>query len=157
MHIEITETPDDADYDALYRALDAFNDETSFLPEPARKLALLIRGEDGAAVGGLWAVSYYSWMFVQILYLPAHLRHGGTGSRLLAMAEAEAVRRGCRGIWLDTFSFQARPFYERHGYTVFGRIDDYPVGRQRFFLSKRLDSVASSAEKAPAAARDPGP
>ena len=46
--------------------------------------------------------------------------------------EAEAIRRGCRGAYLDTFSYQARPFYERLGYEVFGTLDDYPAGHQRF-------------------------
>ena len=39
-------------------------------------------------------------------------------------AEREAIRRGCRGAWLDTYSFQARGFYERLGYTIFGTIDN---------------------------------
>ena len=59
-------------------------------------------------------------------------------------AEAEAIRLGCVGVWLDTFSFQARGFYEKLGYTLFGTIDDYPPGESRFFLS--ADFVGSSAE-----------
>ncbi|MEX3946099.1 hypothetical protein AB4Y44_42815, partial [Paraburkholderia sp. BR10937] len=42
--------------------------------------------------------------------------------------EEEACRRGCSGAWLDTYSFQARAFYERLDYTVFGTIDNYPPG-----------------------------
>ena len=53
-------------------------------------------------------------------------------------AEEVARERGCAGIWLDTFSFQARGFYEKLGYTVFGRIDDYPPGQSRFWLRKHL-------------------
>lgn len=41
-------------------------------------------------------------------------------------------------LYLDTFDFQARPFYERHGYEVFGTLDDYPPGHSRFFLRKDL-------------------
>jgi GNAT superfamily N-acetyltransferase len=148
MRIEVSENPDDGDYAALFAALDAFNDEASGLPEPLGKLALLIRGDAGRPEGGLWAVSYYGWMFIQLLYLPAPLRRGGLGSRLLRQAEDVARTRGCHGVWLDTFSFQARPFYERHGYTVFGRIDDYPPGGSRFFLAKRLDGGGTLAEKA---------
>ena len=148
MRIETSENPDDADYNALFAALDAFNDEASGLPEPLGKLALLIRDEAGRPTGGLWAVTYYGWMFIQLLFLPPALRRGGLASRLLRQAEDVARQRGCLGVWLDTFSFQARPFYERHGYTVFGEIGDYPPGGSRFFLSKRLDGAAALAEKA---------
>jgi hypothetical protein len=40
--------------------------------------------------------------------------------------------------WLETYSFQARPFYERHGYTVFGVLDNHPIGHQRYFMQKAL-------------------
>jgi hypothetical protein len=56
------------------------------------------------------------------------------------MAEAEARSRGCVGSYLDTFSFQARPFYEKQGYSLFATIADYPPPHSRFFLSKRFES-----------------
>lgn len=54
-------------------------------------------------------------------------------------AEAEAVRRGCHHALLDTFDFQARPFYERLGYRVWGELADFPAGHTWFYLSKALD------------------
>jgi len=56
------------------------------------------------------------------------------------MEQAETIAReaGCTGIWLDTYEFQARGFYEKLGYTLFGTLDDYPVGQRRFFMQKRL-------------------
>ena len=62
----------------------------------------------------------------------------GTGRRILIAAEEEALRRGCRYAWLDTFSFQARGFYEKLGYSVFGTLEDYPAGHSRYFLRKTL-------------------
>ena len=59
-------------------------------------------------------------------------------------AEAEAVRRGCASAYLDTFDFQARPFYERLGYQLFGQLDDFPPGGSRYFLRKRLDPDPST-------------
>ena len=57
---------------------------------------------------------------------------------MLAAAEAEALRRGCRGARLFTYSFQARGFYEKHGYTVFGVLDDFPPGHSQIWLRKTL-------------------
>jgi len=60
------------------------------------------------------------------------------GRALLRAAEREATGRGCRHVYLDTFDYQARPFYEREGYTVFGVQEDYPPGHRRFFMQKAL-------------------
>jgi GNAT superfamily N-acetyltransferase len=89
-------------------------------------------------LGGLWAQSYYDWLFVDLLVVPKRLRGQGIGTELLGRAEAEARARGCVGVWLDTFSFQAPTFYPRHGYAVFGEIANYPAPHRRLFLSKRL-------------------
>ena len=43
---------------------------------------------------------------------------------------------------MDTFSFQARPFYEKLGYRVFGQLPDYPRGQTRYFLAKALPGGA---------------
>jgi hypothetical protein len=57
----------------------------------------------------------------------------------LEEAEAEAARRGCRTITLDTFSFQAPGFYQKLGYRVVGVYEDCPVGFSRIYLQKGLD------------------
>jgi GNAT superfamily N-acetyltransferase len=103
------------------------------------------RPGEAAPVGGLAAFTFYRWLFVRYFYLPEDLRGGGLGAALLARAEREAASRGCVGAWLDTFSFQARPFYERQGYRVFGTLDDFPPGHSRHYLMKRLDGARGGA------------
>jgi ribosomal protein S18 acetylase RimI-like enzyme len=49
-----------------------------------------------------------------------------------------AAARGCIGVWLDTYAFQARGFYEKLGYEVFGTLADHPRGGGRFFMRKLL-------------------
>ena len=66
------------------------------------------------------------------------LRGQGFGHRLLTLAEDEARHRGAKKAHLDTFSFQAPDFYKQHGYEVFGELQDFPPGHQRYFLSKQL-------------------
>jgi hypothetical protein len=62
---------------------------------------------------------------------------------ILAAGEAEASQRGCIGVYLDTYSFQAKPFYERLGYQVFGVLPDCPPGATKYYLGKRLTPVVA--------------
>ena len=120
----------------------SLSDEVDLVaPGSPASLAFVIR--NGDTVGGLWTTVSRGWMFLDLFVLPQALRRAGTGRRILGMAEDAARELGCRGIWLDTFSFQARPFYESLGYRVFGQLDDYPPGHARYFLSKHLDAAAA--------------
>jgi GNAT superfamily N-acetyltransferase len=83
-------------------------------------------------------VMAYEWVFVRWLWVDDRYRKQGVGSSLLASAEAIARKGGCRGVYLDTFTFQAPKFYERHGYRECGRIDDFPPGHSRIWLKKTL-------------------
>lgn len=133
----VTDAPEPADRDAIVDGLNQYNrDETG--GADALPLAVLIKGESGATSGGLLGRTWLGWLYVELLYVPEGLRGRGVGRDLMLRAEAAARARGCIGIWLNTFSFQARGFYERLGFTLIGQIDDYPVGHQRFFLQKRL-------------------
>jgi GNAT superfamily N-acetyltransferase len=103
-----------------------------------RPLHLVVRGDDGSLIAGLKTVTGWDWLHVQVLWVHENHRRKGLGSFLLQNAEGEARRRGCLGACLSSYSFQAPEFYERHGYAVFGQIDDYPPGHTMYFLSKRL-------------------
>lgn len=85
-------------------------------------------------VGGLYGKISYGWLFVELLSVPHSMRTQGTGTRLMGAAEELARERGCAGIWLDTFSFQAPDFYRKLGFSEFGHIADYPPGHQRHFF-----------------------
>lgn len=101
------------------------------------RLMVMRDGED-APVGGIQAHCYGAWMHVLMVWLPEDLRRGGLGTALFDRIEAEAQARGCIGAYLDTFSFQARPFYEKRGYICFGTLDDNPPGHARHFMMKRF-------------------
>ena len=114
-----------------------------------RPVAVFARDERGAVVGGIVARINWNWLDVSLVWVSEPLRHTGLGTRLLAEIERVAVARGCTHAHLDTFSYQARPFYERQGYRVFATLDDYPSGQKRFFMQKALAGAperTSSAE-----------
>jgi GNAT superfamily N-acetyltransferase len=115
------------------------------------------RSASGVLLGGLQGVLYYQWLFVANFYLSARIRRGGTGTQMLAEAERYARSLGCRGVWLDTFSWQARPFYEKQGYKLFGTLPDYPDGRPRYFMMKMLAPDAPKPKKATGRRQPPAP
>jgi ribosomal protein S18 acetylase RimI-like enzyme len=101
-------------------------------------LWLFARDPAGKVQGGVRGQTYWSWCTIDVLSVAKPYRRQGIGSRLLAKAEEIARARGCVGIRLDTTSFQAPEFYHRHGYTEFGRIEDYPPGHARLWFMKKL-------------------
>jgi GNAT superfamily N-acetyltransferase len=137
LFIEVTSEPTLDDVRALERGLSeharAFVDRPGFQP-----LAVLARDGAGRLVGGVVARANWNWLHVSLVWVAEELRGGGIGALLLAAVEDEGRARGCTHAHLDTFSYQARPFYERHGWRVFATLDDYPPGHQRFFLRKDL-------------------
>jgi GNAT superfamily N-acetyltransferase len=101
-------------------------------------LCFVLLGPDETIAGGVIAVTYYGWLYVDLLWVREDLRGRGYGDRLLALAEEEAWQRGAQHAYLDTFSFQAPDFYVKRGYRVFGELPDFPPGHRRYFLTKQL-------------------
>jgi GNAT superfamily N-acetyltransferase len=132
----IESMPIRSDADRVRQGLARFNHARQ--PMPWGELQVFLRdGEDrvrGGLVGETWGTS----LFVALLWVEDGLRGRGHGAALLAAAEAEARRRGCGFAHLDTMSFQAPDFYRRLGWQVYGVLDGYADGHQRFYLRKSL-------------------
>jgi len=122
---------------ALWRGLIKFNVGQAG-PINYERTVMSARGASGRLLGGLILESYWRESYVELLWLSARSRKAGLGSRLLEEAERFARRRGSRIIHLNTYSFQAPGFYERHGYRRFGRLSGSPEGASRYYYVKRL-------------------
>lgn len=134
--LRLTDAPSDELRDVAGNGLLAFNVELLGSPN-RRPLCIAIHArKDGKLLGGLYGRTGYRRLFVELLFVPSELRSRGLGQTLLRQAEAEAKARDCIGAWLETFSDDAKRFYLKNGYRVFGEIADYPPGNTRFFLSK---------------------
>ena len=86
------------------------------------EFVLKIENENGEIIGGCIAEAYeYHWsrMFLDTLWVEERWRHHGLGSLIIREVERIAREKGCRVVTLGTASYMARPFYEKHGYTVF--------------------------------------
>jgi ribosomal protein S18 acetylase RimI-like enzyme len=103
-----------------------------------RSLASFVRDDHGVIVAGLHAFTWAGWLEIKFLWVREDLRGQGYGRRLVEAAEAEARARGCRHVWLDSYTFQAPAFYRKLGYEVFGVLDEYPTPHGRVFLTKTL-------------------
>jgi len=137
--ITLTDSPTDESIKVIQTNLNRFNEFRAGRPNHHRPLAILLSDPVTSEVlGGLWGWTSFSVLFTDLLFIPETMRGQGLGTQLLAQAEQEAIARGCHTAWLDTFSFQAPDYYQRHGYTVFGSIEDYPPAHTRYFLKKSL-------------------
>ena len=121
----------------VVEGVDDFNIATTGLAAH-HEVVHLLRDGDGEVLGGLLGFTWGSWLRVDHLWIAEAERGRGWARQLMAAAEAYAIRRGCRGAHLDTYSFQARPFYEKLGYVVVGQIDDMPPGHTAYFMEKRF-------------------
>jgi GNAT superfamily N-acetyltransferase len=133
--------PKPADINTVVVGLTRFN-ASQASGETPQYLLVSVRNAEGTMVGGLFAATWLGWLAVQAVWLPDDLRGRGHGSTLLELAEKEGLRRGCKQAFLETLSFQALPFYEKRGYTIFSQLKDFPPGGTRYALTKRLDTNA---------------
>ena len=86
------------------------------------EFVLKVENENGEIIGGCIAEAYeYHWsrVLLEELWVDERYRHQGIGSMIIREVERIAREKGCRVVTLGTASYMARPFYEKHGYTVF--------------------------------------
>lgn len=141
LRLVVPDAPSDADRDAIFAELIAFN-RTHVKPGATGPLGVLLKDQDGSTVGGLWGSALFGWLQIELLFVPERWRGRAVGCAILQEAEALATSRGYIGASLDTYSFQARGFYEKRGYSLVGTISDCPPGGARHFLQKRFDLAA---------------
>jgi len=137
MKIEVTDAQNEHDDAFVVSQLRAYN--AAFTVKDFKLLRVFARDADGSVVGGLLADTYWQYLEVHVVWVSEAHRNAGHASQLLNAAENEARQRGCKHAFLDTFSFQARGFYEKLGYSEFGRLEEFSGKHERHYLHKRLD------------------
>lgn len=143
--VEVATDPTPADLRTLSEGIQDFNRRTvPGLPEVADDLrfAVFARDAAGKVVGGIRANAFWGYLNIELLWLDDSARGFGLGTRLMRSAEQFALGHGFRQARVETTSFQARPFYEKLGYRVYGELRDFPEGHVSYFLARRLQDAA---------------
>ena len=107
-------------------------------PRNYREFSFVLRNESGDTSGGIMGNTIWDWLRIDVLWVPDELRGKRYGHRLLERAEELARSRDCKFAMIDTFEFEARDFYEAHGYVVQSQTDDFPTGHTHYHLTKVL-------------------
>lgn len=141
--IQLTTSPGEADLKTISRGIETYNEE--FLPnevvyEKDTKFAVFARDENGNVVGGVRATAFWNYCIIELLWLSSEARGKRAGTRLMEAAENHARDVGFEYVRTETLDFQAKPFYERLGYRVFGELSDYPKGHTTYCLVKELSA-----------------
>lgn len=139
MKIEVIDVPNEHDDAFVASQLRAYN--AAFAVRDFKLLRVFARDAEGSIIGGLLADTYWQYLEVHILWVSEAHRNAGHATRLLNAAEIEARQRGCKRAFLDTFSFQALGFYQKLGYSEFGRLEKFSGEHDRYYLYKKLDDT----------------
>jgi len=111
------------------------------------ELAIFVR-DSGRIVAGISGWTWGDCCELQSLWVAPGLRGHGLATRLIAAAEAEAAKRGCTQTVHFTYDFQAQDLYERNGYELVGRVEDFPAGTDALWYRKSLKASEASTRSA---------
>ena len=98
-----------------------------------------VKDENGEVIGGILAcLALWNILSIDTLWVKKEFRNQGVAKQLMSLVEAEAKNRGCHIVYLSTYDFQAKDFYLKNEYKIFGVLDDCPKNHKLYHLCKRL-------------------
>ena len=98
-----------------------------------------IKNDSGSVIGGINSLMYcWGLLYIDVLFVEEDYRNRQFGSLLLHKVESEAKSMGASLSHLDTFDWQAKDFYLKAGYEIFGVLDECPLGHKRYYMKKIL-------------------
>lgn len=135
-YIQMDKEPDPQDKQIIVDGMLAYHASKGH-PRKTDSFSVLMK--DGNEVVGAVMVGFlWNGMEIQTLWVKEVLRGKGYGSKLLQIAEAEAMKRGVNLAYTNTFTWQAPEFYKKMGYQVYGEIKDFPPGNNLTYFFKLI-------------------
>ena len=141
METYIIEESSREDYDLVDSGIVEYNlSKVTFTQEqPFISINRVIKDANGEVLAGINSILYcWNCLYIDALWVKEEYRKEGYGSALLNEVEKIAKEKGCNLVHLDTFDFQAKDFYLKHGYEVFGILDDCPIDHRRYYVKKNI-------------------
>ena len=137
MNFRITDDGKQSDIDEIHAMLKLYNlnnrEKAGNIP-----LGIYYEDENGQKLAGLTGETFGNWLCIKYLFVSESLRNQGIGKKMVISAENEARNRGCKYVFVDTFSFQAPAFYEKLGYKCVFSLTNYPYTEARYYYIKEL-------------------
>lgn len=137
MKVEIDDHPDEKEIEELLSKLIQYNLKHLEIKKRS-PLAVWYKNNKDQVLAGITGNTFGNWLEIKYFYVNEDLRGTGVGKKLLRQMEQAAKSRGCRFSFLDTFSFQAKPFYEKNGYKELFVLHNYPLSSRKHYLIKEL-------------------
>lgn len=142
--VELALSPAAADLKTISQGIKSFNANhmpDNVVHEPDTRFAVFARDNSGKVIGGIRANAFWNYCIIELLWLSDAARGKGIGRQLMNEAEAHARELGFEFARTETLDFQAKSFYEKLGYEVYGELQDYPKGHSAYCLVKKLSQT----------------
>lgn len=142
MKIDVEVNPSKTDAAVLSEGIIAFNQQSIPDLEPneaEQRFHVFAKNNDGKIQGGIRATCFWNTLHIELLWVSEESRGSGLGEELLNCAEQFARDNGCSNAFVETTSWQAKPFYEKNGYNLMATLKDRPKGHASHYLGKALD------------------
>ncbi|NMP17476.1 GNAT family N-acetyltransferase [Thalassotalea sp. Y01] len=141
MEIYLTTSPKPEELKTISLGIQSFNEQhlaKDVVYELDSKFAVFAKDSDGQIIGGIRANAFWNYCIIELLWLSDQARGQGVGSKLMNQAHLFAKQQGFAYVRTETVDFQAKPFYEKLGYQVYGELVDCPMGHTTYCLLKKL-------------------
>ena len=136
MEFIINEKPKESDINKILHRLQEYN--APFWEADDRHKYIITLNDNNSIIGGIVFTIFGEWLEIDFFWVDSEKRSRGYGKQILEKVEIYAKSKSCKYSFLNTFNFQAKPFYEKNGYKVVYTQNNYPITNSRYFMEKQL-------------------